>query len=75
MVFASSWRAYFAGMQFHQNEVRDDPNLLEWVLRPNYFDYRLPEGWERYSQQAKGRSTRLALTRDQAEQADKHATT
>ena len=49
--------AHFAGMQFHQNEVRSDPKLLEWVIRPDYFDYRLPEGWERYCQHAKGRLT------------------
>jgi glycosyltransferase involved in cell wall biosynthesis len=42
-------RAHFEGMQFHQDEVRNDPKLLEWVLRPNYFNYSLPVGWERYS--------------------------
>jgi len=40
--------AHFAGMQFHRTEVRRDPKLLEWVLRKNYFDYRLPDGWEQY---------------------------
>jgi len=39
-------RAYYDGMQFHRKEVRQDPTLLEWVLRDNYFDYRLPAGWE-----------------------------
>jgi hypothetical protein len=32
-----------AGYLFHQNEVRNDPKLLDWVLRPDYFDYSLPE--------------------------------
>ena len=36
--------AHRAGMQFHQKEVRNDPILLEWVLKPDYFDYHLPEG-------------------------------
>jgi hypothetical protein len=41
-------RSRFAGMQFHRNEVRNDPKLLGWVLRKDYFDYRLPDGWEQY---------------------------
>ena len=41
-------RAHVEGMQFHQREVRNDPKLLEWVLRPNYFNYSLPAGWERF---------------------------
>jgi hypothetical protein len=39
-------RAYVAGVAFHQQEVRTDSALLEWVLRPDYFDYALPDGWE-----------------------------
>lgn len=34
--------AYKAGFAFHQNEVVNDPELLKWVLKENYFDYRLP---------------------------------
>ena len=34
--------AYNAGFAFHQNEVAKDPELLKWVLKENYFDYRLP---------------------------------
>ena len=41
-------RSHFAGVQFHRNEVRNDPKLLDWVLREDYFDYRLPDGWEQY---------------------------
>lgn len=41
-------RAYTAGYSFHQNEVQNDPELLAWVLRPNYFDYALPKGWQQY---------------------------
>jgi glycosyltransferase involved in cell wall biosynthesis len=40
--------AYVAGAQFHQDEIRKDPKLLQWVLKPDYFDYTLPEGWEKY---------------------------
>ncbi len=43
--------AHMAGVQFHRNEVRNDPTLLEWVLKPDYFDYRLPEGWQKYLNQ------------------------
>jgi len=41
-------RAHCAGMQFHQKEVQNDPKLLEWILKPDYFDYRLPDGWAQY---------------------------
>jgi glycosyltransferase involved in cell wall biosynthesis len=41
-------RARLAGQWFHEDEVRKDPKLLEWVLKPDYFDYRLPDGWEKY---------------------------
>jgi len=37
-------RAHRAGYDFHQNEVRNDPKLLAWVLKEDYWDYRLPEG-------------------------------
>jgi glycosyltransferase involved in cell wall biosynthesis len=40
--------AHAAGFAFHQNEVRRDPNLLQWVTKPNYFDYALPDGWQSY---------------------------
>lgn len=35
-------RAYKAGYSYHQNEVRNDPELLKWVLKEDYWDYRLP---------------------------------
>jgi hypothetical protein len=41
-------RSRFAGMQFHRDELHNDPKLLDWVLRKDYFDYRLPDGWQRY---------------------------
>jgi glycosyltransferase involved in cell wall biosynthesis len=41
-------RARFAGRWFHEDEVRRDPKLLEWVLKPDYFNYRLPDGWENH---------------------------
>ena len=43
-------RSYRDGFDFHQTEVRKDPALLEWVLKLDYFDYRLPDGWENYLQ-------------------------
>jgi hypothetical protein len=41
-------RAHAAGVAFHENEVRNDPKLLEWVLKPDYVDYALPDGWKNY---------------------------
>lgn len=41
--------AHTMGMAFHQNEVRNDPTLLEWVLRPDYLDFELPKGWQQYA--------------------------
>lgn len=35
-------QSYRKGYQFHQNEVRNDPELLQWVLKENYWDYQLP---------------------------------
>jgi hypothetical protein len=42
-------RANLAGRRFHENECRYDPKLLAWVLKPDYFDYTLPEGWKNYT--------------------------
>lgn len=35
-------RAYWQGFRFHHREVDGDPSLLEWVLRPDYWNYELP---------------------------------
>ncbi|MFA6074527.1 MAG: glycosyltransferase family A protein [Negativicutes bacterium] len=32
------YAVYNAGYEFHQNEVKNDIELLNWVLRDNYFD-------------------------------------
>lgn len=40
MRFASSYKQ---GYQFHQQAVRQCPELLMWVLRKSYWDYSLPE--------------------------------
>jgi glucosyl-dolichyl phosphate glucuronosyltransferase len=45
---AMTTRAYQEGFAFHQNEIRRDPSLLNWVLRPDYWDYQLPAGWKQY---------------------------
>ncbi len=39
--------SYRRGYAYHQSEVRRDPKLLAWVLREDYWDYRLPDGWEK----------------------------
>jgi glycosyltransferase involved in cell wall biosynthesis len=49
--------AYRAGVRFHRSEVRNDPRLLEWVLRQDYFEYSLPEGWRSYVKTRKMAST------------------
>jgi glycosyltransferase involved in cell wall biosynthesis len=36
-------KAYRKGYQFHQTAVRKNPKLLEWILKPDYWDYKLPE--------------------------------
>jgi glucosyl-dolichyl phosphate glucuronosyltransferase len=33
---------YQSGYQFHQHAVRQNPELLDWVLRKDYWDYKLP---------------------------------
>lgn len=35
-------RAYAEGFNFHQSEAKKDPELVQWFLKSNYFDYRLP---------------------------------
>jgi len=37
------WKAYKKGYRFHQTEVMRDPELLKWVLKEDYWDYRLPQ--------------------------------
>lgn len=34
--------SYQAGYTYHQDQVRESPELLAWVLRPEYYDCRLP---------------------------------
>ena len=34
--------SYKEGYQFHQNEVKNDPELLKWILKESYWDYNLP---------------------------------
>jgi len=35
--------SYQEGYRFHQEAVRDNPELMAWVLRTNYWDYKLPD--------------------------------
>jgi glycosyltransferase involved in cell wall biosynthesis len=34
--------AHQVGFEFHQRTIHADPNVLRWVLKPDYWDYRLP---------------------------------
>lgn len=34
--------AYQEGFNFHQKVVKEEPELLKWVLRSNYWNYELP---------------------------------
>ena len=43
VVYALTSQAYQAGRQFHQQAVADDPELLAWVRRPDFFDTDLRE--------------------------------
>ena len=45
-MFERGRHAYRAGYVFHQSEVAGDPSLLAWVLKDNYWDYNLPNGWK-----------------------------
>lgn len=36
-------KAFSQGYQFHQNAVRQCPELLDWVLKSDYWDYKLPQ--------------------------------
>ena len=38
-------KSYKEGFAYHQNEIKRDPRLLEWVLRENYLgeNGKLPE--------------------------------
>jgi hypothetical protein len=40
--------AYREGFVYHQAETHRDLVLLDWVLRDDYLDYRLPPGWEKH---------------------------
>jgi len=43
IIYKRIHNAYVDGFLFHQEAVRKSKTLLKWVLRENYFDYRLPE--------------------------------
>jgi len=34
-------KSYNEGYNFHQNQVKNDPMLLKWILKENYWDYYL----------------------------------
>ncbi|MDR2055508.1 MAG: glycosyltransferase family 2 protein [Desulfovibrio sp.] len=50
--YARIHNAYVDGFLYHQGAVRQNPELLSWVLRTTYFDYTYPDvsnmrKWER----------------------------
>ena len=51
---------YHSGYEYHQREVRRDPELLKWVLRNNYWDGKLPLFQDRCSTKCKFRKDRGA---------------
>jgi len=36
-------KAYQSGYEYHRREVMQKPELLEWVLKKDYWDYKLPK--------------------------------
>ena len=42
-IYRQIHKAYIDGFNFHLNSVKQSPKLLEWVLKKDYFDYKLPE--------------------------------
>ena len=43
IIYHRIYKAYLDGFCFHQEAVKKNEYLLKWVLRENYFDYRLPD--------------------------------
>ncbi|MBW4668558.1 MAG: glycosyltransferase [Cyanomargarita calcarea GSE-NOS-MK-12-04C] len=37
------FNAYKRGYQFHKNAIINNPELLDWVLKTDYWDYKLPQ--------------------------------
>ena len=35
-------QSLIAGINFHQNVIRKNPKLLDWILKADYWDYKLP---------------------------------
>jgi glucosyl-dolichyl phosphate glucuronosyltransferase len=48
MLWERFWQAYARGVEFHRSAVREAPGLLEWVVKDDYWDYRVPQiSWHR----------------------------
>ncbi|CAN5145393.1 glycosyltransferase family 2 protein [soil metagenome] len=41
-LLARTKKSYFGGYQYHQQAVKNNPELLEWVTRKDYFNYNVP---------------------------------
>lgn len=35
-------QSFIKGVNFHRNAIRQNPQLLEWVMKKDYWDYKLP---------------------------------
>ncbi|OPY82102.1 MAG: Chondroitin synthase [Syntrophus sp. PtaU1.Bin005] len=42
-VFSTISQAYQEGFSYHQQEAMKSSRLMDWILKENYWDYRLPE--------------------------------
>lgn len=34
---------YHEGVKFHRGAIRQNPKLLDWIVKPDYWDYKLPK--------------------------------
>lgn len=41
-LFVEMQNSYLEGYNFHQSEVKNDPGLMVWVLKEDYFNYQYP---------------------------------
>jgi hypothetical protein len=36
-------QSFINGVNFHRTAIRQNPQLLEWVMKKDYWDYKLPK--------------------------------
>jgi glucosyl-dolichyl phosphate glucuronosyltransferase len=42
-LYSQFYHSFWAGYQFHQNAVYSNPKLLDWILKSDYWEYKLPD--------------------------------